>query len=124
VLTAKHYLRDNLHHPIGLRDVAGQLGLSDRHVARLFLAETGKSVIDFLIDLRMERATRMLLEHQQPIKQIAAAVGYPDVRYFTSLFHKRIGVTPAVFRKDHGTLFLSPGRHEQASDNDPKGVSV
>jgi AraC-like DNA-binding protein len=113
VLTAKHYLRDNLHRPIGLRDLAGQLGLSDRHVARLFLAETGKTVIDFLIDLRMERATRMLMEHQQPIKQIAAAVGYPDVRYFTSLFHKRIGVTPAVFRKDHGTLFLAPGRHEQ-----------
>jgi AraC-like DNA-binding protein len=113
VLTAKHYLRDNLHRPIGLRDVAAQLGLSERHVARLFLAETGKTVIDFLIDLRMERATRMLMEHQQPIKQIAAAVGYPDVRYFTSLFHKRIGVTPAVFRKDHGTLFLTPGRHEQ-----------
>jgi AraC-like DNA-binding protein len=113
VLAAKHYLRDNLHRPIGLRDAAAQLGLSERHVTRLFLAETGKTVIDFLIDLRMERATRMLMEHQQPIKQIAAAVGYPDVRYFTSLFHKRVGVTPAVFRRNHGTMFLSTGRHEQ-----------
>ena len=76
---------------------------------------TPRTVGDIAADsgIAPERATRMLMEHQQPIKQSATAVGYPDVRYFTSLFHKRIGVTPAVFRKDHGTLFLAPGRHEQ-----------
>ena len=36
------------------------------------------------------------------------AAGYPDVRYFTTLFHRRAGLTPAAFRRQRGTRFLQP----------------
>ena len=106
--TAVAYLRDNLARPLQLRDVAAQVQLSERHLTRLFLEATGQTVLDYLTSLRLETAAQLLLDPNLPIKQIARTVGYPDVHYFTTLFGRKMGLTPARFRANGGTRFLKP----------------
>ena len=106
VKTAMQYLRDNLSRPIEVRDVAVQVHLSERHLSRLFHEIAGVSVLDYLTNLRIELASQLLLDKEIPIKQVARLVGYPDRHYFTTLFGRRTGMTPAVFRHSGGTKFL------------------
>jgi len=110
VQTAIRYLRDNYARTIEVRDVAAQVHLSERHLSRLFARETGKSILEFLTDLRINAAGQMLLDDTLPIKQIARAVGYPDPHYFTTLFGRRTGMTPGVFRAQRGTKFRDESR--------------
>lgn len=108
-MTARHivtYLQDNYSRPIPIRDVAAQVHLSERHCNRLFRATMGVSIADYLTSVRMDVASRLLLERRLSIKEVAHATGYPDARYFTTLFHHRIGLPPATFRRLNGTQVL------------------
>lgn len=104
--TAIRYLRDNFTRPIAVRDVAAQVHLSERHLSRLFHDVMGTTVLGYLTNLRIEMTSQLLLDKEIPIKQVARAVGYPDAHYFTTLFGKRTGLTPAIFRNSGGTRFL------------------
>jgi len=105
VRQALRYLHDNLGRPFAIGDVAAQVCLSERHLNRLFRAHLQQSPLDYLTTVRMETAAQLLLDRALPIKQIAERVGFPDVRYFGTLFRKRTGQTPAAFRARGGTLF-------------------
>ena len=61
----------------------------------------------YVTRVRLEAAEQLLLNHEYAMKQVAA-VGYPDVHYFTTLFRKRRGLTPGVFRQRRGTIFANP----------------
>lgn len=100
------YLRDNRGRPLSLRDVAAQVHLSERHINRVFHRTMGVSIMEYLTSVRMDHAAHLLLERYAPTKEVAHAVGYPDVRYFTTVFRQRMGLTPAAFRRQGGTRFL------------------
>jgi AraC family L-rhamnose operon transcriptional activator RhaR len=106
VETAVHYLSDNLSRRFEVRDVAAQVNLSERQLRRLFHQCAGTSILVYLTKLRIERAAQLLLNTDMAIKQIAVAVGYPDTHYFTTLFGREKGITPAAFRRQKGTEFL------------------
>ena len=115
VQTAVHFLRDNLSRRFEVRDVAVQVNLSERQLRRLFHNVAGTSILAYLTNLRIERAAHLLLNTDMPIKQIAAAVGYPDTHYFTTLFGREKGTTPAAFRRNKGTEFLRRRSHHVKS---------
>jgi AraC family L-rhamnose operon transcriptional activator RhaR len=100
------YLRDNYPRTILIRDVAAQVNLSERHTNRLFQQVMGVSILEYLTRLRLEIASQLLLDQQLSVKEVAQAVGYPDMRYFATLFHRRTGLTPTAFRASGGTTFL------------------
>ncbi|MGI8827224.1 MAG: helix-turn-helix domain-containing protein [Chloroflexota bacterium] len=102
------YLHDNCSRPVSVRDVAAQVHLSQRHTSRLFHAAMGVSIAEYLTALRMDIATRLLLERRLSIKEVAHATGHQDVRYFTTLFRRRMGLPPAAFRRQSGTQFIDP----------------
>lgn len=102
------YLHDNYSHAISLRDIAAQVHLSERHTSRLFHKIMGVSILEYLTKLRVETAAQLLMDRRVPIKEVAQATGYPDVRYFITLFRRHMGLTPAVFRQRGGTSFLTP----------------
>lgn len=100
------YLRDNYNRSLSICDLAAQVHLSERHASRLFHHVTGTSIKEYLTSLRIDMATQLLLDRRTPIKEVALATGYPNVRYFTTLFRQRTGLTPASFRQKGGTRFL------------------
>jgi AraC family L-rhamnose operon transcriptional activator RhaR len=100
------YLRDNYARPLSRRDVAAQIHLSERHTSRLFTRAMGVSVMDYLTSLRLETAAQMLLDPHLSIKEVAQATGYPDVRYFTTVFRRCMGLTPGAYRREGGTRFV------------------
>jgi AraC-like DNA-binding protein len=113
VRTACRYVHDNLARPISVRDIAAQVSVSERHLGRLFQQVEQSTVMDYATNARLAAASQMLLDQFDPVKKIAAAVGYPDVHYFTTLFRKQMGMTPAVFRKRRGTRFVDErNRHK------------
>ncbi|WP_236023189.1 AraC family transcriptional regulator [Dictyobacter formicarum] len=102
----ERYLRDNYWRPISIRDLAAQVHLSERHTSRVFQKVMGETIMSYLTTLRLDIAAQLLLDQHLPVKEVALTVGYPDVRYFITLFRHRRGSTPAVFRQHGGTTFL------------------
>ncbi|HRZ88478.1 MAG TPA: helix-turn-helix domain-containing protein, partial [Spirochaetia bacterium] len=82
-----------------LRSIADELGYSSSHVARAFKEGTGSSVADAILEYRLEAAKRLLLEDGCPAKDIAARVGLVNENYFYTLFRKKVGLTPAAYRR-------------------------
>lgn len=100
------YLQDNYDRPLSIRDVVSQVRLSERHARRLFLEATGKSIKQYLTSLRLDVAKQRLLSEEVSVSEIAFAVGFSDVRHFSTTFRQSVGVTPSEFREKGGTRFL------------------
>jgi AraC family L-rhamnose operon transcriptional activator RhaR len=105
---AARYIRDNHGRSLSVEQVAAQVNLSSRHLARVFRRVLKQSPNEYLLHVRMEQAAQLLLDPLVPVKEIALRVGCPDVRYFTTLFRRRFGVPPAQFRARGGTKFADP----------------
>lgn len=81
-------------------DLAARAGLSLRHFSRLFRTEIGVTPAAWVEGARIE-AARRLLEEGQPPKVAGAACGFADVETFRRAFQRRLGVSPAAYRKTH-----------------------
>jgi AraC-like DNA-binding protein len=81
-----------------LDEVARELGRSPAHVTTTLRKETGRSVMSWVIEGRLDEAERRLRDTDEKIEAIAARVGYADSRHFTRLFQQRRGLTPAAWR--------------------------
>jgi AraC-like DNA-binding protein len=100
------YLKDNFDRPVNVQDVAAQVHLSERHARRLFLQSTSTSMKQYLTTLRLDVAKQRLLGDDTSVSEIAYAVGFNDVRHFSTIFRSVVGVSPTDFREQGGTRFL------------------
>ena len=96
---AVRFIHDNLNRPLPLAEIAAQAHLSSRHLSRLLTRFTGKSPAHYITHARMDRARGLLLRSQMPIKEVAVAVGYPDVHHFTRAFAAHFGTPPGEMRR-------------------------
>ena len=96
---AKLFIDDNLGEELTLSLVAGHLHISPRHLTRLFQANLNQSFVPYIQERRVQRASQLLLQGDVPVKEIAAQCGFQSVHYFTKIFTRRIGVSPAKFRR-------------------------
>ena len=92
------YMEMNYNNKILLADVAKKCGLEYSYFFKLFKNEIGISPNEYLINLRIEKAKKLLNANTE-IKNIPALVGISDVYYFTKLFKKCVGATPSDYRK-------------------------
>ena len=99
---AQQYIQENYMHPLSLDEISEIVGLSSCYFSSLFSKETGKTLTEHLIDVRMERAKSLLIQSNTPIADVADAVGYGDVKHFYKLFKKMTGIGPAEYRKLFG----------------------
>ncbi len=95
---AIRYIHDNLNRPLSLPEIAGFVCVSPRHLSRLFARFTGVSPATYISHARMDRARGLLRHSALAIKEVASAVGYPDVHHFTRVFTQHSGCPPGVFR--------------------------
>jgi len=88
--------------PITHEYLASLSGLSPKYFGTLFKGATGRTIAEYLLELRIERAKELLMATTSPQKEIAASVGIPDVYYFSKLFKRAEGMTPGQYRKSIG----------------------
>ena len=98
---AIEYINDNYSDKIRLETMAQMSALNPTYFSVLFKNETGKNFSTYVSDVRIDRAKRKLVETNDTIAAIGASVGYRDVRYFSRLFAKTVGIRPGLFRKLH-----------------------
>ncbi|MEH1899856.1 MAG: AraC family transcriptional regulator [Nostoc sp.] len=92
------YIEANYDQSIGLSDVAVAVGYSAAYLTNLVRRKTGKTVNDWIFERRMLAARAFLLETNQPVNQIACAIGYQYEGYFFRQFRQFHGTTPQAWR--------------------------
>ncbi|HML47239.1 MAG TPA: response regulator [Clostridia bacterium] len=93
------YIRDHLEENLSVETLASYAGLSANHFSLVFKGQTGESVHEHIVRLRMERAGQLLVSSTLKIYEVAERVGIPNVRYFTRAFANFYGVRPSAYRE-------------------------
>ncbi len=101
---AIHYIRTHVGEPITLNELADIAALSPYYFSHCFKDQTGFAPMDYVINTRIERAKVLLLRTEKPISEIADEVGYASSSSLINLFVKKIGESPAQYRKNHRSL--------------------
>jgi two-component system response regulator YesN len=99
VQTIHEYICRHFQEDISLSTLSEQFHFSPQYIAKKFKELYNTTVMTFLIDLRMEKATSFLIHTDMSVSQVANAVGYSDENYFGKVFRKQNGLSPLQFRK-------------------------
>lgn len=99
VLPAIHYIDENYASEITLNDLAKLCTMSLTNFRRIFTTVCGISPIQYLLDVRIRRASELLHQSSYSIAEIAQLCGFKDVEYFCRTFKKRKGITASQARK-------------------------
>lgn len=96
---AKQYMKENYKKPITLDEVSAHVGFSAAYFSSLFKKESGMNFLEYLSELRMNRAKELLKETNMSVTVICEEVGYSDIKHFTKSFKKNTGINPKDYRK-------------------------
>lgn len=96
--SAIYYMKEFLSEKISLETIASKVGLSPSQFSLVFRRKTGRSPMDYLIHLRIQKACQFLDSTDLRIKEIALKVGYDDPYYFSRIFKKVMGTSPFLYR--------------------------
>jgi len=100
---AERYIRENYTRKISLKEIAGISGLSAPYFSTIFKDEMGENLSNYLNRLRVEKASAMLRETENPINGISQACGFEDQSWFSKIFKTYTGTSPCRYR-EHGGL--------------------
>ncbi len=92
------YISENYTKPITVRQLAEMECLSESRYRALFTSVIKKSPLEYITEMRINTACRMLQNSRLSVLEIGEMVGYPDTRYFSRVFKKICGVTPSEYR--------------------------
>jgi AraC-like DNA-binding protein len=96
--TVLAYIEEHLTEPIYVPVLATMTGLSESAFSRLFKSCTSRTVPQYVNELRIARACRLLAETDQTVSQIADACGYPTPAHFQRQFHRHQKRSPLAYR--------------------------
>ncbi len=100
---AVDYLHEHYCESVTLNDVAEKLFVSTYYLSRMFKKELNKNFVDYLNEIRIEKAKELLMDVRLKTYEIADAIGISDAHYFSKLFKKYAGLTPTEYRELHRT---------------------
>jgi AraC-like DNA-binding protein len=87
------------HQPISVEQIAGASGVTRRTLERRFQQAVGHSIVEEIIECRMNRAKRLLEETEMPVKIVAYLAGFPSSERMRVAFCEREGKSPVEFRR-------------------------
>ena len=79
--------------------LATHFGINESYLSRMFKNQTGKNLIYFINEKKMNKARELLKDPDMMVKEAAYAVGYDDQFYFNKLFKRFFGVSPTEYRR-------------------------
>ncbi|WP_169088357.1 response regulator [Paenibacillus sp. PL91] len=101
ITKAIEYIKLHYRDELTLQEVADTIHVSKSYFSNLFKKQSGQNFIDYLIDLRLHEAKRMLVQNEYKIYEVAEKSGFNDVKYFSKLFKKMTQMTPVEYREKH-----------------------
>ena len=100
IQVAMQFTRTHYMDPIRVKEVAERVNLSENYFSYLFTKETGKPFVQYVQEIRVEQSKLLLREGKLKWYDIAEKVGFESPKYFTKVFKKYTGVTPAQYTKE------------------------
>lgn len=102
VRQACDYIRQHYGEQISLEEVSAHVGLTPAYLSALFKKETEEGFAHYLMGVRIDAARELLRSTNDSVADICRQVGYNDIRHFTRIFEKAVGVKPGTYRKLYG----------------------
>lgn len=98
------FMNANFSRPVRLAEAAELVNMAETAFSRFFKAKTGINFVDFLNDIRLGHAARLLIDTKDPITGIAINCGFTNISNFNRIFKRAKGLTPKDFRAKHGNV--------------------
>jgi two-component system, response regulator YesN len=95
----EEYLKQHYQEDVTLQEIADTFFLSREYISRKFKQEYKLTITDYLTNIRMEKAMKLLENPYLKIYEVAYGVGYGNEKYFSKVFKKQVGITPNEFRQ-------------------------
>ncbi|MBC8062709.1 MAG: response regulator [Clostridiaceae bacterium] len=95
---SKKYVLNHFKEDINLNLIAEKVFLSANYFSNLFKSETGMNFSDFLLDVRVNEAKKLLANYEYKIYEIGPMVGYDEIVSFGRAFKKKVGLSPSDYR--------------------------
>jgi two-component system, response regulator YesN len=100
VESAKHYIKEFYEDSnLSLRSAASHIFISDCHLSNIFSKETGVTFIQYLTNIRINKAKELLATTNMKTGDVGLQVGYKDPHYFSFIFKKHAGCNPSQYRQ-------------------------
>ena len=97
---AKVYIHENYSNKITIQDICKSLGCSKSALLTAFKSEYGTTINNYICDVRINEAKRLLNTTTLSMSEIAEAAGFYDQYYFSKVFYAKLEITPSDYRKD------------------------
>ncbi|WP_298117577.1 AraC family transcriptional regulator [Flavobacterium sp.] len=94
------FIQSNFNNKISLSEVANLIYLTESNFCKFFKKATGKTYSDYLNEIRINEACRLLAQSEKTISQISFECGFETLSYFNRVFLNKKGMTPSVFKKE------------------------
>ena len=101
IRAAAAYIQEHFTEKITLEQTAEQVHLSPVYFSGLFKKETCMNFSEYLTQVRVQEAKRLLKQGTVNVSEVAERVGYSDARHFSKTFQRLVGITPKEYRKLH-----------------------
>jgi len=95
LLDAAIAMENRIEHPISLDELAGELGLSLRHLERLFKRYLGTTPAQYYLDMRLRRARELLLQTNMSVMEVTVACGFQSSSHFSKSYRSVFGYPPS-----------------------------
>lgn len=109
IVRAQAWIGDNYATENPVAAMAGRSGLQPRNFGRRFQSATGRRPIEYVHEVRIDEARRILESSSLGVDEVGYSVGYEDPTFFRRLFKRKTGLTPAAYRRKFATLGRATG---------------
>ncbi|MDR1319511.1 MAG: helix-turn-helix domain-containing protein [Treponema sp.] len=113
---AERYILENFSRKISLQEIAGISGLSAPYFSTIFKEERGENLSKYLNRLRVEKSSRMLLNTDLSLSEIASACGFEDQSWFSKIFKTHMGISPGKYRSQGGVTVSEISENNVSKD--------
>jgi two-component system, response regulator YesN len=104
ILQAIRYVGQHFQEKISLQDTAESVHLSPSYFSKLFKVEMRITFTEYLNDIRIEEAKKLLLSTEMHLGDVGYSCGFEDQSYFTKVFKKSVGIAPSRYRNTGGRI--------------------
>ena len=96
------YIQANFRENIDRDDVAAVAFITPNYLSKQFRSKMGMNLREYINQIRVEEAKRLLLSTNLPVSEVAGMAGYENISYFSTVFRKRTGMSPVDWRNSGG----------------------